>query len=225
MLFSRLGKCRKYWTLGKHERSVRTSFGRPGLCAKRKIPSACEKTSCPGGGGDMMVARPLRCRSFLLRSGPARLQKPAFRLLSTHAPSAASPSSSVVDTLTSHDAVLSAFQPLLPYLEQLPTFFHLQSSPHAYAWSIVLGTFLLRSVVTFPVALWQRKKTEKMATVVAPAWEKIKSQLPITVAKECRRQGKNHDEYKRELQRKVSGSVECSMRLISFPSSNPSCVC
>lgn len=124
----------------------------------------------------------------------------------------ASSSATTLDTLAaSSDAVgaadstvTSMLAPLKPYIEALPAILHLpEGTPHAYALAIAITTVLLRSAVTLPITLWQRRRTRRMVQLVAPQWAQLKQTLPISVAKRCRKEGKSYEAYEKELQKEV----------------------
>lgn len=119
--------------------------------------------------------------------------------------STSSASSSSIEGLAaqSSDASISLLSSYATYIDQLPQLLHLPPSTHAYAISIVLLTVTLRSIVTLPVTLWQRKRTKRMVDHVVPQWQDLKSTLPQMVAKRCRREKKSYEEYEKELKREV----------------------
>ncbi|UZJ51934.1 hypothetical protein CBS101457_001254 [Exobasidium rhododendri] len=121
--------------------------------------------------------------------------------LSTSSDTSASTSTSTLETLAEKGSESSSaiMEPLVPFIEHLPELLHLPPSAHNYAISIVLLTVLLRSVITLPVTLWQRRRTQRMIELVVPKWDLLKKSLPESVAKRSRRQGKSYEAYEKEL--------------------------
>jgi len=110
-----------------------------------------------------------------------------------------------IDTLAeqSNEASTSIMEPFIPLIEQLPELLHLPPSTHSYAISIVILTVILRTAITLPVTLWQRKRIRRMTELVVPKWNSLKVKLPELVAKRCRKQRKSYEEYEVELQKEV----------------------
>jgi inner membrane protein COX18 len=105
----------------------------------------------------------------------------------------------------------SYMEQLVPWFEQLPQLLHLPTSSHQYAISIVLLTIALRSAITLPVTLWQRKRAKRMVELVAPEWNRLKERLPESVAKRSRRQGLSYEAYEKELKKEVRKKIRNTM--------------
>lgn len=153
-------------------------------------------------------------RLSLPLSGRLHASNSSRRALTTDASTSASPGSSTLDTLSSQvDLSTSLFAPVLPYIEQLPTWIGLTpGAPHAYAVSLVVATIALRTAVTLPVTLWQRARTRRMAEVVGPQWEELKRDLPVDVGRRCRVQRKSHAEYKSELEKEMRSQLKALLK-------------
>lgn len=94
--------------------------------------------------------------------------------------------------------ILQTFDPLVPYLHQLPEMLGLSGHPHAYAISIVVGTFFMRTAVTLPFQIWSRRRMQRLKDEVVPRWNVLRSKtgLPERRMKETiRRQGRNMESY------------------------------
>jgi membrane protein insertase Oxa1/YidC/SpoIIIJ len=118
----------------------------------------------------------------------------------------ASSSSTTLETIATQtsDASISMFEPLTPYVYQLPELLHLPPSAHSYAISIIAATIIIRTCVTLPVSLWQRARMRRLEEIVAPRWEVMKKELPVSVAKRSRKEKKSYKEYEAALKKEVS---------------------
>jgi hypothetical protein len=87
------------------------------------------------------------------------------------------------------------------------------SSPlPSYGLTIVLSTILLRGLITLPVTIWQRRRQERLATIVGPLVQKksneIAKELLAEHVKEGRRRtAENERVFTKELERRVSRCV------------------
>lgn len=107
----------------------------------------------------------------------------------------------------------SFFASFVPYIEQLPTYFGLSiDSPHAYVISIILATIAMRTTITLPLTIWQRRRTQRLTEIVGPKWEQMKRDLPIEVGRKCRVQKKTHEEYKVELMKRLKSELRDLLR-------------
>lgn len=72
------------------------------------------------------------------------------------------------------------------------------------AWATIIAlTLCVRTGITLPVSLWQRRRMLREATEVRPRMKKINEKLAVSVMKECRAKGIDYEGYKRELKSKV----------------------
>jgi len=99
----------------------------------------------------------------------------------------------VIDTITTTTEP-SFFDPLANLL---------LSSPLP-AWATIIGlTICVRTTVTLPVTLWQRRRMMTEAREVRPRMKEINERLAVAMARECREKGLGYDEYKKQLKAKV----------------------
>ena len=76
------------------------------------------------------------------------------------------------------------------------------------AWATIIGlTLCVRSGITLPVSLWQRRRMMREATEVRPRMKQINEQLAVSVMKDCRARGVDYEGYKKELKSKVSTNL------------------
>jgi membrane protein insertase Oxa1/YidC/SpoIIIJ len=130
------------------------------------------------------VSRPLRAR--------IALDLPAKRFQST---SAASP---VVFDTVSTAAETSILDPLANLLLASPL----------PAWvTIIALTLCVRTGITLPVTLWQRRRMLREAQEVRPRMKEINEKLAVVVARESREKGLGYEEYKKNLKARVRGWV------------------
>lgn len=81
------------------------------------------------------------------------------------------------------------------------------SSSLSYTSVIVLLTLVLRSSITLPVTLWQRRRIQRVALKVIPEVKKWQEQAKYQLRAEFRRAGKNYEEYVAVLTRMVSACL------------------
>lgn len=73
------------------------------------------------------------------------------------------------------------------------------------AWATIIAlTLCVRTGITLPVSLWQRRRMMREATEVRPRMKQINEQLAVSVMKDCRARGVDYEGYKKELKSKVS---------------------
>jgi hypothetical protein len=73
-----------------------------------------------------------------------------------------------------------------------------------YALSIVLMTIALRSSITMPLTVWQRRRVRRVQEKVVPAAKKWMAVARYNLRTEFRRAGKGYEEYVAELNKQVS---------------------
>lgn len=73
----------------------------------------------------------------------------------------------------------------------------------SYLVSIFALAFLARSVVTLPVQLWQRRRLQRLLTVVTPELRRQKPIIALQTFKEAKMQNLSHAEYVAAVQKKV----------------------
>lgn len=72
------------------------------------------------------------------------------------------------------------------------------------AWATIIAlTLCVRTGITLPVSLWQRRRMMREATEVRPRMKQINEQLAVSVMKDCRARGVDYEGYKKELKTKV----------------------
>lgn len=153
-----------------------------------------------------------------VRSRP-QPQRTFVSTASVASPTASSPAfaeSSPISTSLSPDVVVERsssvaggfefLEPWVPTVQSLADALHL-SGPHAHALSVVALAFTVRTLVTLPVTLWQRKKTRKLADRVLPEWNKMKETIPLAVRARCRRANKSYEEFTVEVNKEVSAHL------------------
>ncbi|CAO1626808.1 unnamed protein product [Sympodiomycopsis kandeliae] len=125
----------------------------------------------------------------------ASIAQAAEPLTDTAATAASSSSSGIYET------IIHYFEPVVPYVHSLPEYFHVEG-PHGYAISILLATFLIRSVITLPVHIMQRERTRRFQEIVKPEFDRLRGKdgLPKTMLDVARKSRKTHDEYKKMVE-------------------------
>lgn len=124
----------------------------------------------------------------VIRGAPRRAGPLARRLQSTSA------SAPVVVETAGAIAETSVLDPLANLL---------LSSPLP-AWATIIAlTLSVRTGITLPVSLWQRRRMLREATEVRPRMKQINEQLAVSVMKDCRSKGISYEGYKKELKTKV----------------------
>lgn len=99
------------------------------------------------------------------------------------------------------------FQPLSTLLLAFPPLVGL-----SYAVFIPLLSFSLRLATSYPIALWQRSRTRKFASVVVPEIKAAQEIARDQLRDQCRRAGKSYEEYERLFKARVSPVVSGTSR-------------
>lgn len=73
----------------------------------------------------------------------------------------------------------------------------------SYALSIVVLTIAIRSTVTVPFTIWQRKRMRRMRELINPEMKAANELLAVKVAKESRAKGLDYEQYRKELKIQV----------------------
>lgn len=72
------------------------------------------------------------------------------------------------------------------------------------AWATIIAlTLCVRTGITLPVSLWQRRRMLREASEVRPRMKEINEKLAVSVMKDCRARGVDYEGYKKELKSKV----------------------
>lgn len=75
------------------------------------------------------------------------------------------------------------------------------------AWATIIAlTLCVRTGITLPVSLWQRRRMLREASEVRPRMKQINEKLAVSVMKDCRARGVDYEGYKKELKTKVGSS-------------------
>ncbi|WVQ71029.1 hypothetical protein IAR50_000554 [Cryptococcus sp. DSM 104548] len=136
------------------------------------------------------------------------------RLLST-APLASSPTPPQEAPLDKYD--LSSLDPQIPsdflsepattifdpYIHPLADAFLAMPHPLGYGTSIIAITLLLRTGLTLPLALWQRRRAKKIQDVVIPELKLYNESMAKQLAKEYRSQNLSYSDYTIETKKRM----------------------
>lgn len=83
---------------------------------------------------------------------------------------------------TAAEPALHWLDPVARHLVAVPEMVGLVGTvPYPYTVSIVAMTLALRASVSIPMALWQRRRNERLTNVVLPEWAVWKKQIPAAV--------------------------------------------
>lgn len=74
----------------------------------------------------------------------------------------------------------------------------------SYLLSIFVLAYLLRSTITFPVQLWQRRRIERLQTRVNPLLKGLNDQIAFSTLVEAKREGWGHGAYVEAVKKRVS---------------------
>ena len=103
---------------------------------------------------------------------------------------------------TSAAASASIFDPLVSAL--------LASPLPSYGLTIIALTLAVRTCVTLPATLWQRKRLDRSRDLVVPEMKRINAVLAPQMARESRKQGLDYEAYKKALKARV-GCSSCQV--------------
>lgn len=131
------------------------------------------------------------------------------------ASSAVSASTESVAEIDAASAGFEFLEPWVPTIHNLADTLHL-SGPYAHALSIFVLAFAVRTLVTLPVTIWQRKKTRALTEKVLPEWEIMKEQIPLVVRARCRRAGMSYEAFEAETRKEVSLSPNYQARKLRW---------
>lgn len=80
---------------------------------------------------------------------------------------------------------LSFVDPLAQHLVSFPQYAGLLDMvPYPYTMSVVTLTLALRTCVSLPTVLWQRRRNDRLSQVVVPEWKVWQRQIPAAVMKQ-----------------------------------------
>lgn len=103
-------------------------------------------------------------------------------------------------------AAADSWLPFLPSLstalQALPEALHI-TGPYATSITILLVTVALRSTITLPITIWQKRSLNRMADKVIPEWKEAHKRLPAEVGRKMARKRASMAEYKLELNKEV----------------------
>ena len=112
------------------------------------------------------------------------------------------PAASVYQQDAAVSAAADSWLPFLPSLsstlQALPETLHI-TGPYATSITILLVTVALRSTITLPITIWQKRSLNKMADKVIPEWKEAQKRLPAEVGRKMARKRASMAEYKLEL--------------------------
>lgn len=74
----------------------------------------------------------------------------------------------------------------------------------SYLVSVFAIAVVLRSCLTVPVQLWQRKRIERLNEVVNPEIKSLNDKIALQVLVHAKREGWSHEQYVAEVKKKVS---------------------
>lgn len=125
---------------------------------------------------------------------------------------------------SSWGAFFGMLDPLARYLVQTPELIGLLDLglAHPYTHSVVGMTVILRSLVTLPVAFWQRRRTDRLSKIVLPEFRVWKQQIPASLWQRASLQGPPSPEAEQQVQRQIQRSLSQKWKhLISLYNCSP----
>lgn len=78
---------------------------------------------------------------------------------------------------------------------------------HPYTYSVMGMTVILRSLVTLPVAFWQKRRTDRLSNIVLPEFRVWKQQIPASIWHRASMEGSPSPEDEQQVQRKIRKSL------------------
>ena len=94
--------------------------------------------------------------------------------------------------------ITSSFSPIT-YVSEL-----LLASPlPSYGLTIIVLALLLRSTITLPVTLWQRRRYARLKELAEPQVQQFNQKIATELVGECRRRGLSHEAYRSMVKEKV----------------------
>lgn len=99
--------------------------------------------------------------------------------------------------------------PLARHLVQTPEWVGLLDLglAYPYTYSVVGMTVLLRTLVTLPVAFWQKRRTDRLSKIVLPEFRVWKQQIPASIWQRLSLQGSPSSEMQRQAQVQIRTSL------------------
>lgn len=74
----------------------------------------------------------------------------------------------------------------------------------SYILSIFMLAYLLRSTLTFPLQVWQRKRVERLQRLVNPQFKPLNDKIAVNTMVEAKREGWGYDRYVATVKKRVS---------------------
>ncbi|WWD18052.1 hypothetical protein CI109_102499 [Kwoniella shandongensis] len=105
------------------------------------------------------------------------------------------PADDLVPVSSFLDPIVNPLSDLL--LHQLP-------HPLGYGTTIILLTLLVRTTITLPISIWQRKRALRAQRLVQPELKAINERLAISLRDEFRKRGASYNQYLTELRRQLA---------------------
>ena len=136
----------------------------------------------------MRVLMPIPRAPLLRSGGGARAALPRVRsavMARGQATDAAATDAAAASAAAASAAAATPnyFEVLAAHFTSVPEYIGIVGSglPYPYTVFLVTMTLLLRGAVSFPLALWQRRRSERLQQVVLPEWAVWKKQIPASV--------------------------------------------